>query len=269
MNRPQPQREMHKHQIRSFVPSFLRLFLILVFAAPLQAQTRTILAIGAHAGDAELTMGQLLVHQKRAGDRIVILHMTAGEGGNPKLSPSAYLEQKKREAENAARIMGAEVIWAPYQDGQIPDDDAVRTYVADVIRRVKPTHVITHWKNSIHKDHSRTGAIVNDAVLLASLEGVKTANPAWRGLRSIMFAENWEDPQGFQPYVLVDVSDARDTWLEAIKSYEFVSGTISSFRYLDYYDALAIVRGAVARKNRAVALDIDDFGKRRILEGLQ
>ena len=232
-------------------------------------QQRTILAIGAHAGDAELTMGQVLIHQRHAGDRVVILEMTAGEGGNPKLTPEAYGAQKKREAEAAAKIIGAELIWAPYQDGQIPDDDVVRTYVADVIRQVKPTHILTHWKKSIHKDHSRTSAIVDDAVLLASLPGVKTAHPAWSGVRAIYYAENWEDPQDFQPYLYIDVSDARDEWLQAVKSYEFVGGSISSFPYLNYYDALAVVRGAVARKARASAFDIDSFGKRRTLEGLQ
>ena len=39
----------------------------------------------------------------------------------------------------------------------------LRRYVADVIRQVKPTNIITHWKNSIHKDHSNTSAIVFEA----------------------------------------------------------------------------------------------------------
>jgi len=50
--------------------------------------------------------------------------------------------------------------------------------------------------------------------------------------------------------------------------YEFVGGRISSFRYLDYYDALATMRGAIAGKGRAVAFDIDSFGKRRVLDSL-
>jgi LmbE family N-acetylglucosaminyl deacetylase len=237
-----------------------------VNAAAAQTPQRTILAIGAHAGDVELTSGQVLIHQKKAGDRIVILHMTAGEGGNPKMSPAAYGEQKRREAAEAAKAIGAEVIWAPYQDGQIPDDDAVRTYVADVIRTVKPTHIVSHWKNSIHKDHARTHAIVVDAVLLAVLDGVKTDHPPHRGVRGIYFAENWEDAQGFRPYLYIDVSDAHEVWLQAVRSYEFVRGGISSFAYQSYYDALANVRGAESRKARAVAFDIDESGKKRILD---
>src|SRR6476620_3561536 len=89
---------------------------------------RTILAIGAHAGDAELTTGLLLAHQHRLGDRTVILHLTLGEGGNPKLTPEAYGEQKRREAQAVATALGAEVLFAPYKDGQLPDDDATRRY---------------------------------------------------------------------------------------------------------------------------------------------
>jgi len=48
---------------------------------------------------------------------------------------------------------------------------AARKYVADVIRTVKPAYIITHWSHSIHKDHSTTSLIVQDAVLLASLDG--------------------------------------------------------------------------------------------------
>ena len=57
-------------------------------------------------------------------------------------------------------------------------------------------------------------------------------------------------------------------WKEAVTKYEFVRGGISTFRYLEYYDALAIVRGAVVGKQRAIAFDIDAFGKRRVLDTL-
>jgi len=229
---------------------------------------RVILAIGAHAGDMELTAGQLLIHQHKRGDRVVILQMTLGEGGNPKMSPAAYGAQKRREALAADSVIGAETIFAPYKDGEVPNDEAVRRYVADVIRQVKPTYVITHWQKSIHKDHSITSAVVQDAVLLASLEGVQTAHPAHRGLRGIYYADNWEDGEDFHPYVYVDVSDDMAQWRTAVTMYEFVRGGISSFHYLDYYEALATVRGAIAGKQRAVAFDIDSFGKRRVLDSL-
>jgi LmbE family N-acetylglucosaminyl deacetylase len=229
---------------------------------------RTILAIGAHAGDVELTSGALLAKQHLLGDRVVILHLTLGEGGNPRIPPDRYAEQKRGEALAAAKVLGAEVLFGPYRDGELPDDDAARRYVADVIRSVKPTFVITHWRESMHKDHAATSRIVTDAVLLASLEGVRTDHAAYRGVRGVWYAENWEDAPGFQPYISVDVTTAIEIWRQAVRKYEFVRGGVSDFRYLDYYDALSIMRGALARKGRAEAFDIDASGKRRILDSL-
>ena len=241
--------------------------------APIQAQptlapTKTILAIGAHAGDMELTAGALLIKQHKLGDRIVILQMTLGEGGNPRLSPTVYGAQKRREALAADSVIGAETIFAPYRDGEIPNDDAVRRYVADVIRTVKPAYIITHWSQSIHKDHTNTSLIVQDAVLLASLEAIVTAHPTYRGVRGIYYADNWEDAEAFSPYIYIGVSDEMAQWREAVTKYEFVGGRIASFKYLDYYDALSTVRGAISGKGRAIAFDIDSFGKRRVLDSL-
>jgi LmbE family N-acetylglucosaminyl deacetylase len=237
-------------------------------AQEVRAPVKTILAIGAHAGDMELTAGALLIKQRKFGDRVVILQMTLGEGGNPRLSPSRYGVQKRVEALAADSAIGAETIFAPYRDGEIPNDEAVRRYVADVIRTVRPAYIITHWSHSIHKDHTNTSLIVQDAVLLASLEGVATSHPAYRGVRGIFYTDNWEDAESFAPYVYVDVSNEIGQWREAVMKYEFVRGRISSFRYLDYYDALSTVRGAISGKGRAEAFDIDSFGKRRVLDSL-
>ena len=242
---------------------------IILLAGPLVAQQapRTILAVGAHAGDMELTAGAVLLKQRQLGDRVVVLHLSLGERGNPRLAAATYGAQKRKEAETAAKVLGGEVMFAPYRDGEVPNTDEARRYVADVIRQVKPTLVITHWRESIHRDHATTHAIVVDAVLLAAIDTGSTGEPAHRGTR-LWYAENWEDTERFQPYVYVDVSDQMATWRELVTSYEFVRGGISSFAYLEYYTALATVRGAEARRRQAVAFDIDPSGKRRVLDSV-
>ena len=133
---------------------------------------------------------------------------------------------------------------------------------------MKPTHIITHWKRSIHKDHARTHTIVSDAVLLASLEAVVTKHARHRGVRAILYTENWEDPEGFTPYLYIDVSDDFEAWHSWIVTYQFIRGGISSFAYLEYYSALAKMRGALAGKAHAVAFDIDAFEKKSVYDRL-
>jgi len=229
---------------------------------------RTILAIGAHPGDMEVTCGALLAKQVKRGDRVVLLHLTAGEGGNPRLSSEAYGEQKRREARAAAQVIGAEVIFGTFADGQLENNDQTRRFVSDVVRQTKPAYVITHWKNGLHKDHIAAYYITADAVLLASLEGYKTENPPHRGIRAVYYTENWEDKPEFSPYVYVDVSDSLDLWEQCVKQYELIRGGISSFPYFEYYQSLARLRGAESGLKAAVAFDIDSWAKKRILNQL-
>jgi len=233
-----------------------------------KAADRTVLAIGAHAGDAEITTGAVLARHRRLGDRVVMLHLTLGEGGNPKLSPAAYGEQKRREALAAAQALGAEALFGPGRDGELRDTEEAARFVADVIRQVKPTHVITHWKASLHPDHEAAHRIVNAAVLLASLEGFVSAHPRHRGLRGVYYADNWEDAEGFSPYLYVDVTEDLAAWKAAVTCYEFIRGGISSFPYLEYYEALARVRGALAGRRFAVALEMEPSAKKRVLDTL-
>jgi len=236
---------------------------------------RTILAIGAHAGDMEISCGAVLAKHASMGDRIVFLHLTLGEGGNPKMSADKYGAQKRKEAEEVDRMLGGEAIIGPFKDGELPNDEIARKYVASIIRKVKPTIIVTHWKNSIHKDHSAASSITQDAVLLASLPSVSTVTaydssqlPEWRGVRGIYYTENWEDMENFQPYVYVDVTTAFDRWQNAVAKYEFIGGKISSFPYLEYYKSLATVRGAESGFKYAVSFDIDQFEKKLRWEAL-
>ena len=237
-------------------------------AAAARAAERTLLAIGAHAGDMENSAGAILARQRRLGDRVVILHLTLGEGGNPRLAPAAYGEQKKREALAAAKALGAEVIFGPYLDGQLPTGEEAVRYVADVIREIAPTQVITHWRRSLHRDHEATYRLVQEALLLASLESYASKWPRHRGVRGVYYAENWEDAEEFRPYLYVDVSEDLAAWKAAVSAYEFVRGGISPFPYLEYYEALARVRGAEAGRHFAVALEVDPIAKKRVLDAL-
>jgi LmbE family N-acetylglucosaminyl deacetylase len=216
----------------------------------------------------EITTGAVLARYVRTGGRAVLLHLTLGEGGNPRLSPKAYGEQKRREAVEAARILGAQVLFGPYRDGELPDNDEARRFVANVIRQVKPTLILTHWRTSMHKDHEATYRVAKDAVLLAALEGVQLEHPAWRGVRGVYFAENWEDPEDFKPYLYINVTGDLAKWEEAVTKYEFIRGGVASFPYLAYYRSLAGVRGAEARATHAVAFEQDPWSKRRVLDGL-
>ena len=169
-------------------------------------EEKTVLAIGAHIGDMELTAGGLLAEASIRGGRAVTLALTAGEKGAPAGSDvAAYRAQKITEAEAFMKVLGGEAIVLDHPDGQLPDDDEVRFEVCDIIRAVKPDIIVTHHQYSMHKDHMACHRIVTDAWFYAAIEGFRRDLPR-HFARHLYFAENWEDAQDFKPYIYADTT---------------------------------------------------------------
>lgn len=212
-----------------------------------------IMVVGAHAGDAEIMAGAVVAKYTEAGHQAVLVHMTPGEKGHQTLSPEEYSQQKHAEGLRAAEVLGAKAIFLPYKDAELPLNEAVKYELADIIRAEKPDTIITHWKGSMHKDHEYTHYIVQDAIFYAALPAIKRELPA-HGCYNQLFAENWEDLEGFEVDTYVDITDSYQLWLNSIKEYELFSGNISTFRYMNYYQALAVLRGCLNRSQYAVGL---------------
>lgn len=213
-----------------------------------------VLAVGAHAADAEFSAGQVLARYAAEGHPVTILHLTLGEKGHRVLSPAEYGAQKREEATAAAAGLGAQVRFLPYADAELPEDDAVKLAVADVIREVRPRVLLTHWRGSFHRDHRRCHTIVEEARFLAGLRTITRARPAVY-VPHLLFAENWEDMDGYRPDVYVDTSASYERWLAACAQYEiFRDPGAGGFRYRAYYEALAVMRGCLSGKARAASL---------------
>lgn len=211
---------------------------------------RTVLAVGGHIGDMDLTAGPTLARVTGEGGRAIIVALTYGERGHPRLTPEEYQVQKIAEGQAFAAGIGAEFHVFDYSDGFLPDNDEVAEQLATLIRQTKPNTLIAHWKHSIHRDHEHASAIAERARFLASLPGDHELPR--HGIRQFLYAENWEDAEGFVPNVSVPIPDqAFDRWLAAISGQAFARGETYGFRYIDYYTALMTVRGCLAGHPRA------------------
>ncbi|WP_409343886.1 PIG-L deacetylase family protein [Paenibacillus sp. MBLB4367] len=214
-----------------------------------------ILAIGAHAGDMELCAGCVIAKYVQEGHKATMLHLTPGEKGHPRLTPEEYAKQKIEEAHKFGEIVGCDVKFLNYKDAEIPVNDEIKYQVADVIREVKPDIIITHWKNSMHKDHMNTHYIVQDAHFYAALKNIERPLPS-HFARKMYFTDNWEDADDFVPEVFIDIPDAAfDTWVKGLTQYALGRGE-TGFPYLDYYSALKVVRGAPVYMKRAEAFGV-------------
>ena len=212
--------------------------------------SKTIMAVGAHTGDAQLTCGMLLAKHAMAGDKIIIVDLTAGEKGTPKgMTPEEFRPQNIAAAAEFAKGLGGKSIVLDTLDGELQYTHEAAIQLADIMREHQVNGVVYHWRNSIHRDHIAAHKITEDAIFYASLPTYPRPLPPAR-IGGVMCAENWEDAEGFNPYFYVDVSEAFPLWKENIKKL-WLAEHSTSFKYLRYYEALAIANGALIGKDYA------------------
>lgn len=224
--------------------------------------SKTIMAVGAHTGDAQLTCGMLLAKHAMAGDKIITVDLTAGERGTPAgLTPEEFRPQNVAAAAEFARGLGGESIVFDIPDGELYVSQEIELKLARVMREHQVDAVLYHWPKSMHKDHIEASKITENAIFFASLPTFSMDDLAPAPIRSFMHAENWEDSEGFVPYYYFDVTEAFPLWKENIKKL-WLTEHSRDFKYLRYYEALSIMRGAMIKVDHATAFGNPDYSKR-------
>lgn len=229
------------------------------------AEKKTIMAVGAHTGDAQLTCGMLLAKHAMAGNHIITVDLTAGERGTPPgMRVDEFRQQNVESAAAFAKMLGGKSVVFDVPDGELVHTQELAVVLADIMREHKVDTVLYHWENSIHKDHVAAHKITKDAAFFAALPAFERPLPP-APIKRRLYAENWEDSQGFVPYVYFDVTEAFPLWREAIVKL-WLAENSRDFKYLRYYDALSITRGALIRTERATAYAVEETSKRVVLD---
>ena len=123
-----------------------------------------LMVVGGHISDAENMGGAAMIKHKRAGWDVTIVHLTTGEKGHPTLSAEDYLKMRMEDARASAEFIGANMEILPYRDGEFEVTEEAAWLMADLIRKYRPTVLLTHWRGSFHQDHNNCHDIVHKAL---------------------------------------------------------------------------------------------------------
>lgn len=121
---------------------------------------------------------------------------------------------RRVEAQDAARLLGAEYAWGGFHDLGIFIDDTGRRRVTALLRRYRPDLVLTASPLDYHCDHEAASRLVQDACFAVSCPNYDTSAfdpaPAAERIPHLYFMDPTEgidrDQRPIRPHFLVDAA---------------------------------------------------------------
>jgi LmbE family N-acetylglucosaminyl deacetylase len=137
-----------------------------------------VLAVGAHPDDVEFRCGGTLAKYVAAGHHVTMCYATTGDKGHLQIPPAELAKVREQEARAAAAVIGADVIWMGYPDGELYVIPETRMAFLDMIRQANADIILTHCREAYHPDHVAVSELVFAANYLSTVPHLKTAHPA-------------------------------------------------------------------------------------------
>jgi len=168
-----------------------------------------LLAVVAHPDDAELLCAGTLARAAVDGAAIGILTLCQGDRGQPVEPIPDLAAIRRREAEAAARLLGAELLLGEFADGTLCDDAPARERVVELVRRFRPTLLLAHSPADYHADHRAASALAEAASWMSCSRGLVTTSAPLARPPAVWLLDTL-GMHSFEPGFFVDVTPHAD-----------------------------------------------------------
>lgn len=174
-----------------------------------------VLAIGCHPDDIEIGCSGTLAKCVKRGDKVTVCHVANGNMGHEIIPPDELREMRAKEAQNAGKLAGIDVVTIDIGD-LLPNgsDISQRDKVMELIREVQPDFIITHSPTDYMPDHVAVSKLVFDASFAASVPQYGTGKKA--AVVPIFYMDNLAG-MNFNPTEYVDITDEIDLKIEMLE----------------------------------------------------
>lgn len=198
-----------------------------------------ILAVGCHPDDLEIGCFGTLARYVKSGHNVVALHLTNGNLGHVEIPPEELRMIRNKEAEKAAKVIGAEAITLDISDLSVNSmDEKLHKEMIRIMRDVQPDVIITHFVQDYMRDHIEAGALAFRSSFSSS---VMQKFPQFTNAGTVapLFYMDTLAGVDFLPTEYVDISEEIEMKLEALSCHE---SQITWMRDHDGIDFIDFVR---------------------------
>ena len=207
-----------------------------------------VLAIGAHPDDIEFGCFGTLKKHLNSGDRVTLLVMTQSDVKDAHTNAVTRDANISRlEAQQAADVLGAELILGPFQDTKVPFNSESVGFIEKVVKERGIDFVYTHWAGDTHQDHINT---------------LSATMAATRLVKNVFCYEQVPLPRITTTYPVanyyVDITETLVTKLAGCQAHKSQISKFNEhgFDILDGIETLAKYRGNQAGVKYAEAFDV-------------
>jgi len=166
-------------------------------------------------------------------------HVSGGDLGHVEIMPDDLRKIRKKEAQEAARVIGADHYTIDSSDCFIECcNKEVREQLIEVMRITRPDVIITHNPDDYMRDHIQTSSLAYDASFVSTLPHLFTHSGYTTNFPPVYYMDTVAGI-GFIPTEYVDISDVMEQKLEALACHE---SQIKWMREHDHIDFLDFVR---------------------------
>ena len=177
-----------------------------------------ILAVGCHPDDLEINCFGTLAKYIGMGHQVAVCTVANGDLGHAQIPPAELAAIRYREAEAAAKVIGASYYAIGVHDLHVhAQDPAQISSLARVVREVQPNVVITHYTEDYMDDHVQTSQLVQNATFAASTRFYDPQDIQHPAALCPLFYMDTAAGAGFLPTEYVDIADTMELKLEALR----------------------------------------------------
>jgi LmbE family N-acetylglucosaminyl deacetylase len=132
------------------------------------------IAIAAHPDDIEFYMAGTLLLLRQTGWKTHYLNLASGNCGSAEFSAARTRAIRRKEAEAAAKALGATYHPSYLDDLEIFYQDSALRRLAGIIRDVQPTIILTHSPQDYMEDHMNTARLAVTAAFARGMPNYRT-----------------------------------------------------------------------------------------------